>query len=266
MQEREAAGESQRGARARQIEALYLTSDVVRQRAVTLARLAPQPGERMLDVSCGPGLLAEEIAGAVGSAGVVRGMDHSEAMIALARARCARFDWAIFERADAASLPCADGLFDGAVCTQVLEYVPDIGRALDELRRVLRPGGRLLLVDTDWESCVWASGDDARMRRMLAAWDHHCPHPRLPRTLGPKLAHHGFRVDTVEAIAIVNAMFDADTYSQGMMPVIAEFAVRRSSVEEIDARAWLDDLHALRVRGEAFFSLDRHPFLATRIS
>ena len=127
-----------------------------------------------------------------------------------------------------------------------------------------RAGMPALLVDTDWESCIWASSDDARMQRMLAAWDRHCAHPRLPRELGPKLARHGFGVNTVEAIAIVNAMCDADTYSQGMMPIIADFAVRQGGVEQFDARAWLDDLDALRIRGETFFSLDRHLFIASR--
>ncbi len=85
---------------------------------------------------------------------------------------------------DVAALPYADHSFDAAVCTQVYEYVPDIDRALAELYRVLKPGARAVIVDTDWESCVWHSSDQARMRRMIEAWDRHCPHPQLPRTLG----------------------------------------------------------------------------------
>jgi SAM-dependent methyltransferase len=251
-------------AQARRVEALYLTPDIVRQREITAARLAVRAGERVLDVGCGPGLLVERIAAGVGEHGEARGVDVSATMVALARARCAGMGWARFDAADATALPFDDSHFDAVVCTQVLEYVPDIGRALDELGRVLRPGGRVLLVDTDWESCVWASGDDARMRRMLAAWNLHCAHPHLPRVLGPMLARHGFRIDSIESITIVNAMFDADNYSGGMMPIIAEFAVRRGGVEEFDARAWLDELHDLRNRGESFFSLDRHLFLASR--
>jgi hypothetical protein len=57
----------------------------------------------------------------------------------------------------------------------------------------------------------------------------------------------------------------SNTYSEGMMAMIAEHAVRRESVEEFDARAWLDDLRGRISRGEAFFSLDRHLFLATRL-
>lgn len=251
-------------AQARRLEALYLTPDIVRQREVTLARLAARRGERILDVGCGPGLLVERIAANVGAQGEVRGVDLSENMVALARGRCAGSPWVGFEPADATALPFEDDRFDAVACTQVLEYVPDVGRALEELKRVLRPGGRALLIDTDWESCVWASGDDERMRQMLAAWNRHCAHPHLPRALGPMLASKGFRIDSIETVAIVNALFDADTYSGGMMPVIAEFVVRHGGVEESYARAWLDDLLALRNRGESFFSLDRYLFLASR--
>jgi arsenite methyltransferase len=251
-------------AQARRVEALYLTPDIVRQREVTLAHLAAGPGERILDVGCGPGLLVERIAASVGEDGEARGVDLSATMIALARARCSGSRWVGFEPADATALPFEDGRFDAVACTQVLEYVPDVGRALDELKRVLRPGGRALLIDTDWESCVWASSDDERMRRMLTVWNRHCAHPHLPRALGPMLARIGFQIDAIETVAIVNAMFDADTYSGGMMPIIAEFAVRHGGVEESYARAWLDDLLAHRTRGEAFFSLDRHLFLVHR--
>jgi hypothetical protein len=68
----------------------------------------------------------------------------------------------------------------------------------------------------------------------------------------------------VEAVAIVNAIDARNTYSEGMMALIAEHAVRCGSVEEFDARAWLDDLRARADQGETFFSLDRHLFFATR--
>ena len=56
------------------------------------------------------------------------------------------------------------------VTTQVLEYVPDVAGALAEMRRVLRPGGRLLVLDTDWDSLVWHAPDEELMARVLTTW------------------------------------------------------------------------------------------------
>jgi SAM-dependent methyltransferase len=80
------------------------------------------------------------------------------------------------------------GAFDAAVCTQVYEYVADMPAALAHARRLLTPGGRLLVLDTDWDSIVWRTGDEARMTRVLAAWDEHLVHRDLPRRLPQLLA------------------------------------------------------------------------------
>ena len=72
-----------------------------------------------------------------------------------------------FREGSVTDLPFPDGAFDAAVCTQVYEYVEDMPLALREAARVLRPGGRLVVLDTDWDSIVWRSSDDARMARVL---------------------------------------------------------------------------------------------------
>ena len=72
---------------ARHLARVYLTPDVVAQRAETMKQLALSPGERVLDIGCGPGFLCESIAAAVGSDGAVTGIDISSDLIALCRTR-----------------------------------------------------------------------------------------------------------------------------------------------------------------------------------
>jgi SAM-dependent methyltransferase len=166
-----------------------------------------------------------------------------------------------FSVGDACALPFDAGSFDAAVCTQVYEYVSEIGAALADARRVLRPGGRLLVLDTDWDSIVWHSSDRARMERILTAWDEHLADPYLPRRLTRLLTDAGFTVAEPQVIPLLNAGYDPNTYSAGLTGFITAFVPGRQGVSGAEAAAWKDDLVGL---GEDyFFSLNRYLFVAT---
>ncbi|MBA3250388.1 MAG: methyltransferase domain-containing protein [Geodermatophilaceae bacterium] len=249
-------------ATSRRIEQTYTTPDVVEQRAQVLAALALRPGERVLDIGSGPGLLAWQMAAAVGADGRIDGIDPSESMLSLAAARDdVRVGAApvVFRRGDTESIPLPDASVDVAVATQVLEYVADIPRALAEMYRVLRPGGRVLVLDTDWESVVWHSRDPGRMARVLTAWEAHLADPYLPRRLGSELRRAGFDVDRAFVWPLLNVGYVAQTYSGGLIELVAAFIGNRGHTE---GEAWAADLCSL---GEDyFFSLNRYLFCATK--
>jgi SAM-dependent methyltransferase len=124
-----------------------------------LEMAALQPGERVLDVACGTGLISLRAAAAVGPAGSVVGTDISGQMVEAARRQAAAqgVGQASFERCEAEALPFADAGFDVALCGLGLMYVPEPVRALAEMRRLLRPGGRAAAAV--WgarRNCGWA--------------------------------------------------------------------------------------------------------------
>ena len=243
---------------AQRLVKVYTTPDVVEQRRATREILALRAGERVLDVGSGPGMLAAEMAAEVAPDGRVVGVDPSESMLALARGRT---DAAEFVAGGALELPVPDASFDVVVSTQVLEYVEDVAGALAEARRVLRPGGRLLVLDTDWGSIVWRTADRERLRRVLAAWEDHLADPYLPRRLPQLLRDAGLTLTHASVLAILNHPYDADTYSAGMIPMVASYVAGRRDVTEAEAAAWADELTGL---GEDyFFSLNRYLFVAT---
>jgi arsenite methyltransferase len=247
---------------SRRVEATYTTPDVVEQRRVIRAALALEQGETVLDIGSGPGLLACEMAAEVGTVGSVDGVDPSESMLALARGRQPSEGAAEirFLAGEACALPFASDRFDVAVATQVYEYVQDVVAALSEAFRVLRPGGRLLVLDTDWDSIVWHSGDSERMRRVLAAWDEHLVHPHLPRRLTGLLSATGFSVARRAVIPLLNAGYDPNTFSAGLIGFITAFVPGRRGLSEREVRDWADDLKALG--DDYFFSLNRYLFIA----
>jgi ubiquinone/menaquinone biosynthesis C-methylase UbiE len=109
---------------------------------IELAALSP--GERVLDVACGTGVVARLVAERVGAEGTVVGVDVNPGMLAVARAVDAggAIEW---HETHAEKLPLADERFDVVLCQLGLQFFGDRGTALREMRRVLVPGGRALI-------------------------------------------------------------------------------------------------------------------------
>jgi ubiquinone/menaquinone biosynthesis C-methylase UbiE len=124
-----------------------------------LEMAAIRPGERVLDVACGTGLVTRRVARQVGERGTVVGVDVAGKMVAYAQQvagnqRLPQVTWA---RMDAEELLLPDGTFDVALCALGLMYVPHPSKALQEMHRVLKPGGRA--VAAVWgrrQRCGWA--------------------------------------------------------------------------------------------------------------
>lgn len=140
--------------------------------AQTLDALAEMaPGDRTaqwLEVACGPGLISRALASRVGS---VTGIDLTPAMVEEARrgARSARIDNVSFTVGDATSLTYPDGSFDGAITRFSFHHIPSPDRVLNEMARVVRPGGAIVVGDQ-------LTDDDA----MRAAWHQEIERLRDP--------------------------------------------------------------------------------------
>jgi arsenite methyltransferase len=229
---------------SRKVESLYMTPDVVAQRRQVLKALALREGERVLDIGTGPGLLAYDMAASVSRNGRVCGIDISDDMLIMSRRRCADQPWTEFKRGDATNLPYPDASFDAAVSTQVYEYVVDTPAALAELYRVVRPGGRAVVMDNDYGSLVIHTEHEARMKRVLSAWDEHFVHAGLPRTLSRQLRDAGFIIRQRDAIPMFNPEYRENTFGKGALAIMATFAVGQGVSRE-EADAWLAEFAEL---------------------
>ncbi|MEU6995355.1 methyltransferase domain-containing protein [Streptomyces sp. NPDC046465] len=254
------------GERATEADTEAHTADMVAQRRHLRRQLGVRAGSTLLDVGCGPGYLLSELREDTGPTGRVCGIDISESMLALARERCADATASAARGAvdlrtgRAESIPFPDATFDAAVAVQVYEYVEDIGRALDELFRVLRPGGRAVVLDTDWDSLVWRSADRERMRDVLELWEDHVAHPRLPQQLGPLLRTAGFEEEPLTTLTFVDRELDPGRYSYWQVGFIEAFLAGHPRARVERTRAWSGELRELAAAGDYFFSLGRYAF------
>ena len=249
---------------AEQLELMYRRRDVVRRRRLVREALAAERNHRVLDIGCGPGFLSAELLADVGAGGSLVGVDASPAMLGVAVRRCEGLGQATFHEGDAIALPVEDRSFDRALCVQVLEFVADVPAALAELYRVLRPGGRALVWDVDWSTLSWHSLDQARMQRMLRAWDRHLAHPALPRSLAACLRAAGFTQVCAEGHAFVTTELDPKTYGGAMLGIVEAYLSGLTDVDREEAKAWADEQRELGARGAYFCGVIQVCFTATR--
>jgi ubiquinone/menaquinone biosynthesis C-methylase UbiE len=124
----------------------------------TFEELKLSPGQRVLDIACGTGIVARVATERLGAAGYVVGIDISPDMLAVARTVAPDIDW---REGNASTLPLHDGeQFDVVICQQGLQFFPDKPRAAAEMRRALAQGGRLAVA-------TWRSDEEIPFFREL---------------------------------------------------------------------------------------------------
>ena len=247
---------------AEELEKSYQLPEIVRQRQHTLNRLSVKRGEQILDVGCGVGFLSYEIALQTGDSGRVSGIDQNSEMIRHANNRCESLRNTEFSVANAENLPFPEKYFDAACCTQVLLYVNDVAQVLSGIRRVLKPAGRIIIVETDWRGVVLNSDYDSITRKIFSAWDAAVPSPNLPVHLASILLNNGFCNIDVEPIPILNTEYTPSQFSHGMMNWITRNALNKGVITKEQSQKWLDDLDEKGKSGNYFFCVNRFLFSA----
>jgi ubiquinone/menaquinone biosynthesis C-methylase UbiE len=246
------------------LEQAYLGADFHRRRQVSFDALAIKPGDTIVDIGCGNGLLTVDLARAVGPVGRVIGVDPSEAMRAPARDRCAEFDRVSIRKGTATDLPIEDNSCDSAVSVQVFEYLEDIPAALSEIRRVLRDGGRLVIGDMHFGTLVWFSDAPERMLRMTQAWDRHLIERALPEHLNGKLVAAGFEVEDVRPLTITDRVLRPDGLAATMLHLLSRYAIQNKLLDAQTVTEWRTEQDALAKAGRFFFSLTHFVTIARK--
>ena len=228
-----------------------------------LEQVAPRPGLAVLEIGCGTGVDLISLARRLGPSGLAVGVDASLHLLAAThhRARAAGADHATVSMpcADAHALPFTDSSFDGCRADRVLQHLEDPLRALCELVRVCRPGGRVVVSEPDWDSLVVDVGSDTGEERRLArrvrdvcadAVRHGAVGSRLPRlfrTAGLEDVQAEAHVLTVESPHLAEELLGL---SAGALS-----AYERGNLDARDTARWVAVLRTASRSGRLFCAL-----------
>jgi ubiquinone/menaquinone biosynthesis C-methylase UbiE len=217
-------------------------------------------GERVLDVGCGSGAVTRTLAQRVAPGGSAVGVDTSAALLKVARelADEAGFgDTIEFKQGDCRALPFPDASFDAVVAATTLSHVPDAGRALTEMVRVTRPGGRVGVFDVDGDMTLFAHPERELTRRIVAAFsDQGWVNGWLVRELPARLADLGIaNVKTRGFMPLESGGYYANRAERS-----AELAVQTGAITRDEQARWLQVLRE-EIAGKRFLGGQVHLFV-----
>ncbi|GGN93703.1 methyltransferase [Actinoplanes lobatus] len=193
--------------------------------------LCLNPDATVIDVGCGTGRVVAELADR-GARAV--GVDPDPAMLSAARSRFPGID---VRAADATDLPLADGEAHGYRADKVFHILPDPVAALTEARRVLAPGGRIVLIGQDWDTLVVDSTMADLTRRIITARADTIPHPRIARAYRNLLLDAGFG----DVVCEVHTMILTDALTRLLLAKHAIAARDTGAITEAEAQQWIGE-------------------------
>lgn len=204
------------------------------------------PGQRLLEVGCGTGDDARQLAGMISPGGSLVAIDKSEAIISEARSRARQTDNAIdFVVGDASALDLESGTFDACRVERTLIHIPEPAAAISEMVRVLRSGGRLVAYEPDLEAYMIDSSYRELTRRLLGFWYAQLPCGWVARHLPALFTNAGLTDISVEPRAMT---YDFDLFAQSFRGTL-QGAADAGVATDGEVSDWFADLERARDDG-----------------
>ncbi len=252
----------------------YVTAEYLRRAAeqvralkeLSYERMQVAPGQTVLDVGCGPGVDTVPLARRVGATGRVYAVDNDPTMLEQAQQQAIADG--VAERIEhlhgsALALPLADGCVDSCRAERLLQVLPPEAETavVQELVRVTRPGGRIVIADTDWGSASVDFSDSALERKLMNFFATRMrPNGFAGRRAAALLRAQSTREIEIDLLAMRQPRLADTPYGSWL----TDTALREDVIVQSEADAWLDELRAREESGSFFGSVTMVIAAATR--
>ena len=216
-----------------------------------------QSGHNVLDLGCGPGSLSFGMSGLVGASGMVHGVDISERFVSFSREKYKDRKNISFQKIEDHQLPFESDFFDRVICKNVLEYVPDLTFSLAEIKRVLKPSGKLHAIDSDWGFIIVEPWSKETVAEFFEAAAPAFKEPQIGRKLMGVMKEVGF-----ESVSVVIVPFVDQTGSGlNVLNNIASYIKNFETIPSKRVRELMDEAEKSVEQGTFLFCLPQ--FLVT---
>ncbi|NUK50078.1 methyltransferase domain-containing protein [Streptomyces lunaelactis] len=239
-----------------------LSAGVRRLREWAHLGVAARPGERALDMGAGTGSVTQMLAAAVAPDGEAIGVEPNPGLRSVAERRAAEAGSAArFVDGDALALPMGDAEADVVWCERVFQHLDEPEKAAAEIARVLRPGGRVALLDSDWATAILHPGEPEVVAALTGATVSAAANPYAGRKLAGQLAAAGLEIDDLGSQALIQ---DPGEVAWPLVRLLCDGAVRSELITEQQRDGLYADLTAAAERSALHMSVTMFGVIAHR--
>ena len=235
--------------------------DIIEQWRFYFSALSPNPGDEIIDVGCGTGDAERLLVRDYPKIARVVGIEKNRTRYEHAVARCQDDgvpDQIEFRLADGQDLPFDDCSFDKALCVETLEWIKDPLRVLQEIRRVLKPGGVAVIVHSDFDTQVFNTRDKELCRRIIHSFTDSGPNGQMGRKLYGLCKSAGFSSVHTFVYTLINTEWSPNLYAYRVAHMIVEWLTKKSLMPKNELKRWMADLETQHSRGVFFYSINRY--------
>ena len=226
-----------------------------------LSALGPEAGDTIVDVGCNTGEAERLLLKEYPKISKVIGIENNQK-------RCQRAlnRWqddgspaqVEFILADAQALPWPEESVDRVLCAETLEWVDQPIKALQEMRRVLKPNGRAVIVHTDFDTQVFNVTDRQRNRKIVNFFADSGPNGQIGRELFGLCKQAGFQAVEPIVYTLVNREWTPNWYSYQVAQMMVDWLTEQSLMSSEELELWLADLAAQQAKDIFFYSVNRY--------